>query len=112
VAATRWTREDERILEAHFERVGASWDGWAALLPDRGPSAIRAKAEKMGLVHRPLAATSQVTRDVSGDVMRMFRNGFAPSRIDADLGIRRGRAHDVIVQEWRYEKEGFGSHMP
>lgn len=103
--------EDERILAAHFPRVGASWDGWAALLPDHGPRSIAAKARELGLSATAIAPRTSPHAATRAEVMRMFRNGFAPSRIDRILNAPQGHTHDVVVEEWRIEKEGFGSRL-
>ncbi len=102
-----WSAEDERILMAHYGTVGPSWDGWSALLPDHGRSDISERAIDIGLDapsrQRPRNAPHSVS---DSEVMRMFRNGFAPSRIDRILNMRSGFAHDIIVRMWNYEKSG------
>lgn len=110
MAASSWTAEDERVLAAHFPRVGASWDGWAALLPDHGPRSIAAKASELGLSAGGWQGSAPISA-TRAEIMRMFRNGFAPSRIDMVLNMRDGYAHDLVVDEWRIEKESFGSHF-
>lgn len=111
MAQTRWSREDERVLAALYERVGADWDGWAALLPGRGPAGIRSKAERMGLRFEIAASYSRPAVLDEGEVMRMLRGGFEPSRIDRVLGLESGTAHDLIVQEWAADKRAFGTHV-
>lgn len=42
---------------------------------------------------------------VDAQVMAKFRDGAAPSDIDAELKLARGTAHDIIVNRWAVEKE-------
>ncbi len=42
---------------------------------------------------------------VDAQVMAKFRDGAAPSDIDAELKLARGTAHDIIVNRWAEEKE-------
>lgn len=47
----RWTPEEDEILRTWYPSRGASWDGWAKLMPDRKPSAssIHNRAWRLGV---------------------------------------------------------------
>lgn len=42
--------------------------------------------------------------DLSENVIRHFRLGHEPSRIDREMRLPIGTAHDVIVQYWAWVK--------
>ena len=107
MGTSSWTVEDESILMAHYESFGASWDGWAALLPEYSTRSIREKAKELGLAEGKRGHLPHAISD--DEVMRLFRSGLAASRIDRILNMRNGFAHDVIVRMWAYEKDKFGS---
>ena len=39
--------------------------------------------------------------DITKNVKRMMRYGFAPSEIDDTLHLPEGTAHDIVITEWR-----------
>lgn len=104
-----WSKDEEQILKAHYPERGSAWEGWEALLPGRGERAIRGKAQRMGLSmgvrhNRPKVSLSSKANDP--EIKRLMSLGWAPSMMDASLGLPPGMAHDRIVSMWA---DGWGS---
>lgn len=34
----RWTAEEDALIREHYPEMGARWNGWARLMPDRMPT--------------------------------------------------------------------------
>lgn len=50
-AREKWTADEVEVLEEHYRKHGAKWDGWDGLLPRRSQNAINKKASALGIVH-------------------------------------------------------------
>lgn len=101
-----WSDDEVEILKAHYDEHGASWDGWAMLLPDRSENAICKKAHgiKMERAVKAKARKPRAKRAVDSReavVLRMMKQGMSPSQIDRKMKWVPGRTHSIVIDRWR-----------
>lgn len=82
--APEWSRDEDAILNAHYEEHGPNWVGWEALLPGRSEESIRRR----------------MVAKVERKVLRLMEKGHTPSEIDRLMGWPPGRATLVLIGRW------------
>lgn len=44
-----WTQAEDLMIVGNYANHGPSWPGWAEMMPDRGTTAIRNRAARLGV---------------------------------------------------------------
>lgn len=108
--STKWSRDEEKILRAHYdEEHDHKWEGWESLLPGRSSNAIRAKAYALHLYDIPAkekpVQQPMLMEPIDGFVLTCFRSGLTPAQIDKMKGWRPGKAKMLLTEIWRRMKD-------
>lgn len=75
-----WTAAEDAAIREHGRRRGPNWPGWADLLPDRSPAAIRNRKSTLGLTRGRAAGSADI--DEAGGPGTGAGHVPAPSDID------------------------------
>lgn len=123
-SATLWSDLEDDAIRQMYPGRGPHWAGWSDVLPGRSPRAIEQRASALGVrrgKRDEAKALPEMLRPAGGDrpramslrdddkaVMRMMRDGMAPSEIDRALHLVPGTAHHVVVGVWNWDRRKDG----
>ena len=119
VAPNSWSEEEDAALKTFYPRHGASWNGWAEVLPGRTEKAISGRAGRLGVIKerpKPKPKRSKVPKPepklppagpsgYDDYVRRCMRSGMAPSQIDSMMGWWPGKTIRILTTMWDKETE-------
>jgi hypothetical protein len=114
-----WSQDEDRILMAHYQEHGPSWDEWESLLPGRSAQAIRMRASRLCLT-RDIAPKGEAKRkrrghpdirhraigvDMAKDpkegvVLRHMEQGMTMEEIDKRYHWVPGTTKRVVMARW------------
>lgn len=96
----KWTEAEDNAIRRYYGKYGPQWLGWAEVLPKRSNRAIQMRASRLDGIERPKVSSNRMVY-IEGRLLE----GAAPSQIDRDMSWKNGTTHDLIVAEWKYDKE-------
>jgi len=102
VSGTRWTPDENSILQACYGRNGISLEALQAVLPGRSQAAIRAQARKLDLSTQPVGVItgtkpSSRKRWSADEDERLLRVGAQMGRADSDIQAKfPGRSYQAL----------------
>lgn len=83
----RWTREDEDKVIELYPLHGQVWPGWRDVLPGRTPTAIAARAAKLGVAKVTSGWTDEQARVVARHALEMARETGKPATTCLRMGL-------------------------
>ena len=95
----KWTKEEDEVLRKNY---GTDNRNLSMMLPNRTPSAIRKRAERLELSRASVYSMQTCSRETS--VRTLMNTGTAPSEIDRLMGYSPGTARKLVVRRWARDK--------
>ena len=98
--SAHWSRDEEEILARTYPEHGPMWIGYESILPGRTAQSIATKARRMGIASMHCEHMPDEPSELEERVMALMADGMTTSEIDMELGLSKGKAHELVVSRW------------
>jgi hypothetical protein len=121
MTSKEWSKEEDNAVRTFYPRHGTMWVGWAEVLPGRTPTAVGARARRLGVhvAQEELVRMRRVAFDKGRKVGRhyktstakaydpkdalvdrLMRNGMTPTQIDGRMHWWPGTTTRMLRDRW------------